>query len=96
MTKDRFHDFPVFQISYQGVRNKRIIEVIKIEAPRDVDNVTIKRLRGGAIQMVCDPQESYHFKGSEERIILTLMPQVLLKLQEALQESSENDNEDDA
>jgi hypothetical protein len=83
--------FPLMHMHYQEIDGKRVVETIVVMGPSGFENMTIRKLIDGTIQITTKPEKSNFFKDAKERIILNLAPELLQEIQNvAGQEDSEN------
>ena len=83
--------FPLMHMHYQEIDGKRVVETIVVMGPSGFENMTIRKLTDGTIQITTKPEKSNFFKDSKERIILNLAPELLQEIQNvAGQPHSEN------
>ena len=83
--------FPLMHMHYQEIDGKRVVETIVVMGPSGFENMNIRKLPDGTIQITTKPEKSNFFKDAKERIILNLAPELLQEIQNvAGQGHSEN------
>ena len=83
--------FPLMHMHYQEIDGKRVVETIVVMGPSGFENMNIRKLTDGTIQITTKPEKSNFFKDAKERIILNLAPELLQEIQNvAGQGHSEN------
>lgn len=85
--------FPLMHMHYQEIEGKRVLETIVVMGPSGFENMSIRKLTDGTIQITTRPEKSNFFKDSKERIILNLAPELLQEIQKVAAQASSDQAE---
>jgi len=72
-----YSDLPVIHLNFHEIKDREILDTIVVEGSKDPQDVKIRILRSGYIQLTSNKKKSNHFKGSDEKWTLNLSPPML-------------------